>query len=307
MTTPAIPQEPPRAAKIYLLLALMLLIWSANYIFAKLATRELPLVLVLGLRYALAGALMWPVYLVARRHPDPAVVPWTSRDLPVLLGCGFFGLVGNQLLFVAGISLTSVTHAAIITALAPVMVLLGAAAVGQERITPAKLRGILIAMSGIIVLQCGKDPTGGATLFGDAIMVVSTLVFSAFSVFGKGPAARFGSLTLNAFAYLSTGLLALPVLYWATRHYQPWSASPLAWSGIIYMALFTSIVGYLIYAYALRHFPASRVAGVTYLQPILASLLAMVVLHERPTLSLAAATALVLIGLHQTRPQSPSA
>jgi drug/metabolite transporter (DMT)-like permease len=46
---------------------------------------------------------------------------------------------------------------------------------------------------------------------------------------------------------------------------------------------------------------------VTYLQPILASLLAMVVLHERPTLPLAAATALVLIGLHQTRPKNPSA
>jgi drug/metabolite transporter (DMT)-like permease len=300
LATPRNP-APPHAVRIYLLLALMLLLWSANFIFAKLATRELPLVLVLGLRYVLAGLLMLPVYVVASRRPDSAVAPWTLRDLPVLLGCGLFGLVGNQLLFVAGISLTSVTHAAIITALSPILVLLGAAAIGQERITAAKLRGILIAMSGIIVLQCGKDPTGGATPFGDAVMLVSALVFSAFSVFGKGPAARFGSLTLNAVAYFSTGLLALPVLYWATRRYQPWSASPAAWSGILYMALFTSIVGYLIYAYALRHFPASRVAGVTYLQPILASLLAIVVLHERPTASLAASTALVLIGLYQIR------
>lgn len=282
----------------------MLLLWSANFIFAKLATRELPLELVLGLRYALAGLIMWPVYLVAARRRDPAVTPWKLRDLPVLLGCGLFGLVGNQLLFVAGISLTSVTHAAIITALSPILVLLGAAAAGHERITAAKLRGILIAMSGVIVLQCGKDPMGSATLPGDAVMLLSCLVFSAFSIFGKGPAARFGSLTLNAFAYLTAGVLALPVLYWATRRHQPWSASLAAWSGIFYMALFTSVVGYLIYAYALRHFPASRVAGVTYLLPVLASLLAIVILHERPTVWLAVSTALVLTGLHQARARS---
>ncbi len=294
----------PGVAGVYSLLALMLVVWSANFIFAKLATRELPLALVLGLRYALAGLLMWPVYLVAARGSEAPAAPWRWRDLPVLTICGLAGLVGNQVLFIAGLSLTSVTHAAIITAISPVLVLLGAAALGRERITAAKLRGVLLAMSGVVVLQCGKEASGGATLGGDALVLVSGAVFAAFSIFGKDVATRYGSLKLNTFAYLAAGALALPLLYWASRRYQPWSASAAAWSGIIYMALFTSIVGYLIYAYTLRHFPSSYVAGVTYLQPVLAGLLAIIVLGERPTFWLAISTALVLTGLYQTKATS---
>jgi len=295
---------PPGPARIYSLLALMLLVWSANFIFAKLATRELPLALVLGLRYALAGVLMWPVYLVAARRSEAPAAKWRWRDFPVLTACGLVGLVGNQVLFIAGISLTSVTHAAIISAIAPVMVLLGAWSMRREGITAAKLRGVLLAMAGVVVLQCGKEPSGGATFGGDALVLVSGAVFAVFSIFGKDVATRHGSLKLNAFAYVGAGVIAVPLLGWAWGHYQPWSASPAAWSGIVYMALFTSIVGYLIYAYALRHFPASYVAGVTYLQPVLATLLAIVLLSERPTVWLALSTALVLAGLYQTRAAS---
>lgn len=296
------PVAKAKTAQVYLLLGVMLLLWSANFIFAKLATRELPLLMVLGARYVLAGLFMWPVYLVAVRRQDAPPASWRMRDLPVLIGWGVTGLVGNQLLFVAGISLTSVTHASMITALSPVLVLLGAAADGQERITPRRVLGILMALSGIVVLQLGKERSGGATLRGDALMIASSLVFSAFSLFGKRQAAKFGSLTMNVFAYCSAGVLALPVLIRASLSgAHPWRASAAAWTGVVYMAVLTSVVGYLIYAYALRHFPASHVAGTTYLLPILASLLAIAILGERPAPTLAPAALLVLAGLYQVQ------
>jgi drug/metabolite transporter (DMT)-like permease len=75
-------------------------------------------------------------------------------------------------------------------------------------------------------------------------------------------------------------------------------ASLLAWMGVVYMAVASSVAGYLIYAHALRHLPASRVSVVVYLQPLLVSLLAIVMLGERPGAGFLPAVALVLIGVY---------
>jgi len=63
------------------------------------------------------------------------------------------------------------------------------------------------------------------------------------------------------------------------------------------MAIGSSVLGYLIYAHALRHLPASRVAVVLYLQPLVACLLAIAILGERPAIGFIPAAALVLSGV----------
>jgi drug/metabolite transporter (DMT)-like permease len=63
------------------------------------------------------------------------------------------------------------------------------------------------------------------------------------------------------------------------------------------MAVFSSVLGYLMYYYALTHMPASRVSTFSYLQPVLAIFLAMVFLGERAEPSLFSGGALVLAGV----------
>jgi drug/metabolite transporter (DMT)-like permease len=281
--------------RIHLLLALLLILWSANFIFVKLAVRELPLGLVLGLRYVLAAVLMAPVYLVARDRQYP---PWRWRDAPGLFGVGFVGLVGNQLLFVTALSMTSVAHGAVITAISPILVLLGAAAVGQEQITARRVAGMAAAAAGIAVLQLGKSESGGATWSGDALMLASAVVLAAYNLAGRGATARFGSLALNAVGYLTAGVLALPLVASKAAIGRAMGASAPAWAGILYMAAATSVAGYLIYTYALGHLPASRVASLVYLQPVLAAAMAMVVLGEHPGAGFVPAVALVLGGVY---------
>jgi drug/metabolite transporter (DMT)-like permease len=281
---------------LYGLLALLLLLWSSNFIFAKFALREMPLAMVVGLRYVFSAACMLPVVALVRRNAMWQAYGWNWRDTPALLGVGLLGLVGNQVLFLIGLSMTSVAHAAMITALSPVLVLAGSVAMGTERVTPWRFVGLMTAGCGVIVLQFSRGATGGATWTGDAVMLVSVLVFAGFNLLGKPVAERFGSLKMNAFAYCGAGILALPVVVrnWS----QGAQASSLAWIGVIYMAACSSVVGYLIYAHALRHLPASRVAVVVYLQPLLASLLAVAILGERPGAGFLPAAALVLSGVY---------
>ncbi len=221
---------------------------------------------------------------------------WKWSDARALMGVGLLGLVGNQVLFLIGLSMTSVAHAAMITALSPVLVMVGAGVSGMERITPVRIGGLLIAGCGVLVLQFSRGASGGATVAGDAVMLVSVLVFAGFNLLGKPVAEKFGSMTMNAFAYCGAGVLALPLVA------RNWSAgghaSALAWIGVVYMAACSSVLGYLIYGYALRHLPASRVSVVVYLQPLLASLLAVAVLGERPGAGFLPAAALVLGGVY---------
>ncbi|MCU1236784.1 MAG: protein of unknown function transrane [Candidatus Solibacter sp.] len=276
----------PRAV-VYGWLALLLLLWSANFIFARFALRELPLALVIGLRYVFAGAFMLPV---AWREGA-----WSWDELPALLSVGLLGLVGNQVLFVIGISMTSVAHAGVITTLSPVLVLLGSAARGHERISRMQITGLLMAASGVVLLQFSRGAGGEATLKGDAVMLLSVFVFAGFNLVAKPLAERAGTVRMNAIAYGAAGLLALPVAAWNLRGGM--HASGLAWGGVVYMAAGSSVAGYLIYAYALRHLAASRVSVVVYLQPVLVSLMAIVALGERPGAGFVPACALVLAGV----------
>jgi drug/metabolite transporter (DMT)-like permease len=290
----------PSRSQLYSLLGAMLVFWSANFIFAKLAVRELPPILVVCFRTLLSGLFMLPVYSFAKDRVEHGVRRWTRADMPVLIACGVLGVVGNQLLFVVGLSMTSVAHGSVITAMGPMFVLLGASLFGHERLTARKLGGMIVAASGVAVLQIGRSATGGATFAGDLIMICSTAVFAAFSVLGKRIAAEFGSLTLNSFAFIAGAILLLPLTIWDSFRYDLTRVSAAAWTGVFYMALFPSIAGYLIYSYALRYLPASRVSSVSYLQPVLATLVAILFLHELPAPSFAGGAALVLGGVYFT-------
>jgi drug/metabolite transporter (DMT)-like permease len=251
--------------------------------------------MVIGLRYLLSGVCMLPVVLMGRRDPKWHEHALTPRTVGAIVAVGVLGLVGNQVLFVIGISMTSVAHAAMITALSPVLVMVGSGMWGLERITLIRAAGVVVAASGVVVLQFSRGGTGGAHWSGDLIMVISVIVFAGFNLLGKPLAEEFGSMRMNAISYAAAAVLAAPLVVWKWN--QSAGASAVAWMGVGYMAAASSVLGYLIYAHALRHLPASRVAVVLYLQPLLASLLAVLILGERPGAAFIPASILVLGGV----------
>jgi drug/metabolite transporter (DMT)-like permease len=298
--TPAAPARPshtPSRAKLYGLLAALVAIWSINYVFAKMAVRGAPSFEVVCLRTTLSGLFMW-LFAQRKGQRHPGVRPWTWRDAPRLLAVGVGGIVGNQCLFVVSLGLTSVAHGSIVSSLAPVLVLLGSSFLGHERLTRRKLLGTAVAVSGAVVLQLHRATSPGhATLLGDLVMLSSSILFAYFSIFGKRAAAEVGATAVNLFGYAGGAILLLPFPVWQAIAHPLGGLGPAAWAGVLYMSVFPSIVGYKIYAYALRWLPASRVASVNYLQPVCATLLAVAFLGERPGPAFFAGAALVLGGV----------
>lgn len=294
-TRTASPRAPSRLY-LYFLLSLMVFFWSLNFVIVKIALREFPALLLTTLRAALAAVVLLGIFAAARSRRR--TTRWTAREVLLLLVLGVSGVALNQAFFIAGLSRTSVVHAAIIMGLTPVQVLLLAAVSGQEKLTWRKLTGLAVALAGVAVLQLSHDGNGAPSVAGDICIFLSGFTFAIYTVGGKNLTARHDSVTMNTFAYMGGAVVLSPVILWEPFHFAAVSAG--AWLCVAYMAFFPSVVSYLIYSYALTHIEASRVSAASYLQPLLAMLFAIPLLGEHLTASILIGGTLVLAGVYVT-------
>jgi drug/metabolite transporter (DMT)-like permease len=284
---------------LYLLIAAMVLFWSANYIIGKIALREFPPLLAGGLRIAMAGLFMIPVYASQRGGARS----WSRRDLPMLVYLGVFGVTLNQLFFMIGLSRTSVAHSALLIAMTPIFVLIIAAIAKQERITLRKAAGMLIAFGGVGILNLlpvTGPPGSQPTVVGDVFAFLAAATFALFTVICKTVSLRLSAVTVNTFGYLTGAVALAPIAIWQGRGFAFARVSAAGWMSLVYMALFSSVICYLIYYYALGRISASRVAAFSYLQPVVATIMAAAVLRERVTLPLIAGGAVIFAGVFLT-------
>jgi drug/metabolite transporter (DMT)-like permease len=274
----------------------MVFFWSANYIVGKIALREFPPVLLVGLRICLAGLFILPAYAMQK-----GATSWSKRDLPMLLYLGLFGVTLNQLCFIVGLSRTSVLHSSLIIAMTPIFVLAIAAIIKQEQITVRKAAGMLIAVIGVGILNALPPSIGASpTLLGDLFVFLAGVTFAMFTVLSKKVSLRHSAITVNTFAYVGGAIALSPVVIWQSQSFSYRTVTLAGWSSLIYMALFPSVICYLIYYYALSRISASRVSAFSYLQPVIATLLAALTLGERVTLPLVAGGAVIFSGVYLT-------
>jgi drug/metabolite transporter (DMT)-like permease len=281
---------------LYTLIFLMVVFWSGNYIAGKIALREFSPMLLAGLRIGFAGVTMLPLYAWERyrRGPDGSL----HRIVQLLL-LGLLGVTLNQVFFIVGLSRTSVAHAAILIGLTPMQVLIIAWLRGQERMTARKSVGMAIALAGVALLKAFEPSAGtGATWFGDLVVLAGGLCFALFTVFGKEVTAEYTTITMNTYAYVGGAVALLPWTLWEAARRPLAHVSAEAWLAAIYMALFPSVIAYLIYYHALARMTASRVSAFSYLQPVFASIMGVVILGENLGAPVIAGGLVILTGVY---------
>ena len=289
-------REAPRS--LFILIPLMTLLWASNFIVGKIALREFPPMLAGCLRITFAAAFIAPIFLWRQWNTS-----WFNPDLSKLALLGLFGVTLNQMFFLAGLSRTSAVHSVLMIAMTPIYVLLIAVIIKQEQISVRKAVGMAIALGGVAILNvlpAAAAPGSAPTLLGDFLVFLGAVTFALFTVFGKNVTARYSSVTVNTICYLSGALAIAPLTLWQAHDFPFARISTTAWTSLLFMALFPSVVCYLIYYYALSYIPASRVAAFSYLQPVLATILAVLTLGERVTLPLLAGGAVIFSGVYLT-------
>jgi drug/metabolite transporter (DMT)-like permease len=247
-------------------------------------------------RVTLAGVSMVPAYLICSRWPAFADERRSSsqgitlRDLWTFSYLGFFGVVVNQMCFTMGLRYTSVSHAAVIVGMGPIYTLILAVLFRLERATWHKVVGMTIALLGVGVLASENGISARSpSLLGDAITMTGSIGFATYAVLGKRVAGRYDALTMVAFNHFAGAIIILPVALRQARELGPvsrWRAVPWpAWAAVVFMAVCSSALAYLLYFWLLRYLEASQLSAFTYLLPVLAVILGILLLGERGSLT----------------------
>ena len=270
-------------------------LWGASPVAAKVAVADLSPLSVAVLRTFLGGVLAIPVALALK-------VRWPAqrRLQLILLLSGFCGFVAFPMLFTFGVRLTSANHASMILAALPIFT--GAIAMGWDRRRPTRiwLLGSAIARVGEAVLIGGRTGggSGEASIAGDALVLISNCFASlGYVAGGRLQQAGYPSTGTTFWGAAAMALLLAPVVpfLWARGDFAV--ASVPAWSAIAYLAVVVTILGYVLWYWALGRGGIARVGLIQFLQPVSGIILAALLLGERISLSFLLASALVLSGV----------
>jgi drug/metabolite transporter (DMT)-like permease len=300
----------PNRAVMAASIGLVVVVWAVNFVAAKIGLRYLPAVTMASFRVVIAGLSMVPGYLICSRLPGFAdarrarLQGFTGRDLWTFSYLGFFGVVVNQMCFTMGLRYTSVGHAAVIVGMGPIYTLVLAVLFRLERATWHKVIGMAIAFSGVAVLasENGISPRS-PSLLGDAITMTGSIGFATYAVLGKRVAGKYDALTMAAFNHFAGAIIIFPVALHqalALGPFSRWHAIPWqGWMAVLYMAMFSSAMAYLLYFWLLRYLEVSELSAFTYLLPVLAVILGILWLGERGSAMQIVGGVLALAGVYR--------
>ncbi|CAN5471199.1 DMT family transporter [soil metagenome] len=275
----------------HLSLIIVNLIYAANFSIAKevMPSHIQPFAFVL-MRVSGALVLFWIVSTFFIKEKVD------RRDLPYMAMLAVFGVACNQLLFLKGLSLTNPINGAIIMTSNPIIVIIIAALFLKEKISAQKMIGIVIGAAGaLIMLLYGKNFSFGSdTIYGDMLILINSFSWALFVVLVKPLMKKYNTFTVVKWIFLFGFIYVLPFGFSEFKQIDFNSFSPAIWRDVLFVVIATTFLAYVLNTYALRALSPSVVSIYIYLQPFLASLIAIYI-YKNDDLDLRKLTAAALI------------
>jgi drug/metabolite transporter (DMT)-like permease len=277
---------------------LVMVVWGATPVLTRVATDDLEPLWVAVLRTMIAGIVALP--LVAATAPRP---PSSAPARLLLAASAAAGFVIFPVVFTVGQERTSAMHGVGILAALPVFTGLYGAIVARKKPGPWWLAGCALALAGeAVIVAVRVGPGGAATLAGDLLVLVSALVVSAGYVAGAMLVPRgFSSAATTYWGVVLGALVLAPLALTILVVDGPPRAGAASWAAVLFLAVVTSIVGYVGWYWALARGGIARIAPLQFLQPLSGLALAALVLDERLTWPLAVGAAAVIAGVTVAR------
>ncbi len=241
-----------------------------------------------------AAILFWMASFFGKRDP----VAWKDRLL--LLLASQFAIVFNQGSFIFGVSLTSPIDASIITTSLPILTLIIAAFYLKEPVTGKKIMGIVFGATGAILLITGGQQAAGgnsSNIWGDLLILTAQLSFSIYLVFFRGLIARYSPVTIMKWMFTGASLSLLPFTWEKTLSID-WAA--LEWrflAGIAFVVAGGTFISYLLVSIGQKRLRPTVVSIYNYIQPLAASVVAVMWGMDSFTVMKTVAVAFIFTGV----------
>ncbi len=247
------------------------------------------------IRVGVSLVIFWALFLFKPKKPG-----FSKKDWITLILCAFAAIALNQLLFIKGLSLSLPIHAALLTLITPILITLLAVRMLNEKLSVTKLVGLLLGISGALLLIGGREKgaPGDNIVLGDFLVILSAIAYTFYFILVKPLMDRHSPIDVVRWIFTFGFFFTLPLCFREFTEIQ-WQA----FTGKHWILLFLIVVpgtslAYIFNVYGIKILSASTAGAYIYSQPIFAVIIAMLFLHQKLSLVIIMAGVLIFSGVY---------
>lgn len=283
----------------YIALLLSHIIWGGNFVVAKITLQEFPPSSLAFLRFGMAALFLIPFFLAETKKAKIR-----RQDLAPLVGIGILMITLNISFFFAGITKTTAINAATLTLIIPILSVLLSWIFLKEKVYLINLLGIVLGLAGALIIiglpEIIFGQLNSEILLGNMLILLAATFWVMGSILSRRMLKIYSSLSVTAFAFfIGAATFFLPA---ASEYLKNplWISqiTILGVVGLIYMTMLSSISAYFLFEWGLAKTSVDKAHLFQYLEPLVAAILAILILGEGVNKYFIAGAVLIVVGLY---------
>lgn len=247
------------------------------------------------IRIGVSLIIFWILFLF-----KPNRLTFSKKDWILLLMCAFAAVALNQLLFIKGLSLSLPIHSALLTLITPILITLLAVRLLKEKLSVTKLVGLLLGISGALLLIGGRETgaKGDNIVLGDFLVIASSIAYTFYFILVKPLMDRYAPIVVVRWIFTFGFFFTLPLCFSEFTEIQWQAFTPKHWILLFMIVIPGTALAYIFNVYGIKILSASTAGAYIYSQPIFAVIIAMLFLHQKLTLAIVIAGILIFSGVY---------
>ena len=255
--------------------------WGSMGIFVrKLGTYGFSSIQIVSIRLTLA-AIIFALVLYIKDRKGFRI---SCRDIPLFLGLGFVSILFFTICYFTAITMMSLSTAAILLYTSPVWIMLMSVLFFHEKLNREKLIALALAFAGCVLVSGISGE--GMTLTGLFVGLGSGIGYGLYSILGTIALRRYSTYTVTAYTFIFAAVGSWFICQPADMFYKFSNAGD---SGFLILfcfltALITAVIPFLTYTLGLERVEASKAGIIATIEPMVATLVGIIVFSEPLTL-----------------------
>jgi drug/metabolite transporter (DMT)-like permease len=277
----------------YLLILLAIIFWGTSFVATKTVLHEIKPVTIIILRLILASVLLTIIALSTKRKFS---INLNSHGWIFILA---LVAVFHLWIQVTGLQYTTAANTGWIIGTAPIFMAIMALIFYKEKISLLALSGILLAITGLLLLFGKGDITNIGFLEnrGDLLVLGSAFTWGVYSMVNKKISLSYSPLMTILYLFLMMAVIIIPFNLNTETINSVINLSLISWMWILFLGIFCSGVAYVIWAQALRDMESAKVGAFLYFEPLVTVIAAWIYLNEEITLLMIFSGLLITAGV----------
>lgn len=275
-------------------------IWGIHFVVAKLTLQEIPPMSLAFLRFVLAFILLSPFLILESKKLKIA-----KEDLPKLIAVGVFMVTLNISFFFEGLTRTTATSASVLTMTVPVLSVLLGWWFLKEKVYVVNLAGLSLGFIGT-VLTIGLPliilglQSANEILLGNFLIIIASICWVIGAIISKDMLKKYSTLLVTAIIFL-VGILTFFIPAVSEYLKNPsWTGQVtyLGLAGLFFIAAASSVSAYFLFEWGLSKLGVIKADLFQYIEPIVATTLAVILLNEKLRFSFVIGALLIALGVY---------